>query len=278
MKRLFRFLIIASTLTIYSIFSEQAHAELRSPCVLTDSEKTMIAMLTRMRDSLHLDYPNTKECFVFAPHTILIRYKNGYAQVFGTGQAPVLDQKQDIFRDDQTIGELGEPDLSHRGTEHEKKIFGQLNEIWQSVDSPDDLSSEELARIDALVQELFATTPADEIERATYNVLGLRGNRYLKMIKELLSLSPDAEITFYEGYLDSQSSAMRTEDIPTDGEKQTVIQNLVRMRETQQNDKPYVFSLTVSEEIRKIDQAAYEVLRQNGMITETASPQTKSPE
>lgn len=277
MKPLFRILIIASTLIIPFIFSPQSHAELRSPCALTDSEQAMIAKLTRMRNDSHFDRAKIKECLTFASHTVLIRYEDGYVEIFGIGEGIALDQKQEASKDEVNLNPPDETINPHTGNEHERQIFTELDQIWHSVDLPDDLSPEQLVHADALVKKLFATTPADEIQLATYNSLGFRGNRYLAMIKELSSLSPGVEIIFYEGYLDRQASDMRTEDIPTDSEKQAVIRELIHSLETKQNNTPYLFSPAVSKEIQGLDSAAYEILIQRGVINENTFPQTASP-
>ncbi|MDZ4260095.1 MAG: hypothetical protein U1A25_00355, partial [Candidatus Sungbacteria bacterium] len=202
MKQLFRFLMIAGTLTMLFIFPLQGHAQLRSPCILTASEKAMIAKITIMRSDQYFDHAKIQECLTFAPHTILIRYEDGHTEIFGIGEQAAPDQKQEVSITNEAANHSSETVIPHIGTQHETNIFTELDQIWRSTDSPDDLSPEKLIRVDALVQELFATTSSDQINLATYNILGSRGNRYLTTIKELSSLSPGEEIIFYEGYLD----------------------------------------------------------------------------
>lgn len=270
MNPLFRILIIASTLTMPFIFPPQAHAELRSPCILTDSEKAMITKLTRMRDDVHLDHTNIKECLIFASHTILIRYEDGYMGMFGIGEGTMSDAKQEIPTVSQPVNELesGEPPIPHAGTEHETKIFTELDQIWRSTDSPDDLSPEQLAQADALVKELFATTPANEIQLATYNSLGFRGNRYLQIIQDIDSLPPEALVPFYEGYIWDSAIHARTKDIPSDYDKHPALEKLVHIFETTELNKKYHFIFDISQEIERIDPPSYAKLKQIGVISE----------
>ncbi len=274
MKRLLYLFIIVSTLTLCFISPLPSHAELRSPCVLTEFEKAMVVQLTRIYRDSHLDRAKAKECLILGT-AILIRYEDGHIGLFGIGEA--LNQKQGTSRGDEVPSESRDTTIPHAGTKHERELFTALAQIWQSAPSPDDLPPEQLARADALVQELFTATPVNEIPLADYNIFGMRGNRYFAMIKKLSDLSPEAEITFYEGYLDSQASDMHEADIPTDGEKQAVTQRLTRMLETWHSDTPYLLSPAVSKEIQKLDQTAYEILRQRGVISENISPQTTSP-
>ena len=269
MKRLLRLFIIAGTLTLCFVSPMQSHAELRSPCALTESEKAMVVQLTRIYKDSHFDYAREEECLILGT-AILIRYEGGYIGLFGIGEA--LDQKQEASRGGKVPNESYETAILHTGTEREREFFIALAQIWQSAPSPDDLPVEQLARADALVQELFAATPVNEIPLADYNAFGLRGNRYLPMIKELFDLSPEAEITFYEGYLDSQASDMHERDIPTDSEKRIAVQKLARMLETRQSDASHLFSPAVSEEIHKLDPVAYEILKASGVISENTSP------
>lgn len=268
MNRLFRILIIASTLTIPFMSSPQAHAELRSPCVLTQSEEAMVAKLTRMRNHLRPDDIKIKECLTFASHTILIRYEGGYVGLFGIGEGTTLDQKQKIPVAHEITNEPPEISMPHTGTNHERKIFTELDQIWRSTDLPDDLSPEQLARTDALVKELFAATSADEIQLATYNSLGLRGNRYLGIIKETDSLPPDALIPFYEGYLNNSAIHSRTEDMPTDNDEQIALEKLVNIFEMTEPDKIYSLPFDISQKIKKINLDSYASLKELGMITE----------
>ncbi len=269
MKRLLRLLIFASTFTI----PIQSHAVLTSPCVLTDSQKAVIAELTR----LHSWYPSietAKACGVFSG-AILVLYENGHRAMFSMGDAIV--SKQEVPHLEKVQTEPVSTPALHMGSEKERKLFGELSEVWQSVESPDDLSQEELTRIDELIKQLFATTPIDKIELATYNMLGSRGNRYLEMIKGLPNLSLKAQATFYEGYFDHQASHMRQEDVPTDDQKKIAVQNLLRVFTTQRSDDAYLFSSIISEEIRRLDPAGYELIMQRGAVSEDISPSTKSP-
>ena len=261
--------IIASTLTTSLTFhTQQSHAsELRSPCVLSDTEKTTIAELTHLRAPLETILAGVKECVVFSDNSILIRYRNGHIGVFSLGDASAVP----------SIGKEGEepsvqniknalPD--HTGNEQEGKLFTELAGIWGSSASSDELLQTEIAKADALVEEMFATTPINEIPLASYNVLGLRGNRYLGTIERSQSIAPKAAITFYEGYLGSSDVYTRMEDMPTDHDKQVTIKKIIQIFEASELYTQYRLTFSVSKEIERIDPASYEKLKARGVVTE----------
>ena len=101
-------------------------------------------------------------------------------------------------------------------------------------------------------------------------MLGLRGNRYLPIIQELPSLSSEAAVTFYEGYLGSSDPYARAEDMPTDGDKQIAIEKLVQIFETSELNMQHRFTLDVSREIKRIDPDSYNQMKARGIVTEDA--------
>lgn len=256
--------IIASTLTISVIFHAQhgQAVEPRSPCVLSNSEKATIADLTHLRAPLETILAGAKECIVFSYNSVLIRYANGHVGIFGLGDAPIVF----LIGKEFSLQNIEDTLPNHTGNDQEKMLFTELAGIWGSSASSDELPPQEIAKADELVEKMFATTPINEIPLASYNVLGLRGNRYLPTIEELSSLSSEAAITFYEGYMGSSDA--RTKDIPTDTDKQTAIEKLVQIFETSDLDKKYHLTLDVSQEIKRIDAASYEKLKARGVVAE----------
>ena len=274
MKHFLRSLIIASTLIISATFHTQHSqaAELRSPCVLSESEKATITDLTHLRAPLDSILAGVKECVVFSDNSILIHYMNGHVAIFGLGDAPtvsfpvVKDQKE--FAPQNVINVLPDSKANHAEHDQERKIFTKLSDVWEISLSSGQLSPKDLAKADALVQEMFATVPNNEIQLASYNVLGLRGNRYLPIIQELPSLSSEAAVTFYEGYLGSSDPYARAEDMPTDGDKQIAIEKLVQIFEISELDMQYRFTFSASQEIKRIDPVSYEKMKAHGVMTE----------
>ena len=258
--------IIASTLTIPLIFHtpESQAAEPRSPCVLSQSEKTTIAELTHLRAPLETILAGAKECIVFSDNSILIRYANGHIGVFDLGDVSVVSS----IGKESSLPNIKNALSDHAGNDQERKLFTELAGIWESSASSDELPPEEIAKADVLVEEIFATTPINEIPLASYNVLGLRGNRYLGTIERSQSIAPEAAITFYEGYLGSSDVYTRTEDMPSDHDKRITIKKMVQIFEASKLDTQYRFTFSASQEIERIDPASYEKLKALGVVTE----------
>ncbi len=252
MKRFLCFLVLLGTFTIpFSSYAE---------CLLTDAQKAMIADLTRLHKR-HPDLSTARRCIVFREDSLFIYYENGHRAMFHTTDTiATVDTQEVVATDAQEV-------LSqHIGTEREKELFSELDRIWASVVSADELRPEQLVRADTIVEELFLSVPVNDIELATYNMIGLRGNRYLGTVEGLV-LSSKAQATFYEGYIDSDASNMVKEDIPTDAQKREAIQKLVRVFRDQGDDKTYLFSWFTSEEIRRLDPSAYQILMKYGAIS-----------
>jgi len=225
----------------------------------------MIIELTRLRKS-HPAVASIKSCSIFSG-SILVYYENGHKGLFSLGDLNPASAKQEVPTPVKT-----EDELQHTGSERERDVYAELSKIWQSVNLPDDLTGVQLTHADMLVQKMFATTSPYQIEFATYNMLGLKGNRYLEIIKRLPDLSLRAYATFYEGYLDNQALYMRQEDMPTDAEKRAAIQNLLRVFTAQPSDDAYLFSPILSKEIQRLDPAAYEIILQRGGVSDRVSP------
>jgi hypothetical protein len=136
---------------------------------------------------------------------------------------------------------------------------------------PDELTREELAQSDMLVHRIFDFTPSDQVQLAVYEFLGMRGNRYLSVIEDLPSLLPGAAIVFYSAYLGETISAARSEDTPTDNQKQTVINRLVEIFNTTDLNTQFNLNFEASQEIKRIDPVAYARLKAVGVVIENAS-------
>lgn len=217
MNRSLCMLVTVSTLTLFLMFSvEHIHAkEVRSPCVLTVSEKTLVNGLMRFHKASHFtNRGNIKKCIMFGAATILIYYNNGHIGLFGAGVSDKLHGLHDPYIKNKDAGET-----SHTNKEAQN-IFYEFTGIWRGADSPNELSPENLAHADALVPKFLSMM--SESDQSIVPIFGSRGNRYLALIEGYASLSLDALLSFYVAYLGTSDGDyyVRTEDMPNYDNKQ----------------------------------------------------------
>lgn len=265
----FALILLAATLS----FGQTA--QWREPCRLDRNERKLISDLTRLREPLRTTLAEAKDCISLSPDTLLIRYENGDIRVFGKSNSshiPLAD-KNNQETHLSAVQDTGlEYDVQPFGTNQtnqtnqQYKLFNEITVIWYSAMPSYELTPEKLARIDTLVQEMFDTIPPDKIPPADYEWFGLRGDRYLSIITTTSPLTLDQEVSFYRGYL-NYSQYRRSEDVPTDSDKQSAIHRLLDLFETTENLKPYYASLTnVAEEIQRLDPSAYGTFKQMEVI------------
>lgn len=262
MNRLAHMLIMASTLILFFMpLIEQTHAKnVRSPCILTALEKTLVNELTRFHESSYFaTQANIKECVILDVATILVYYENGHIGLFSSGEIIYSDrrQEQNESRDTKMPNKLHYVSDQYSQEEDVTKFYNEFINVWHSAGLPDGLSQESLAYADVLAQKLLCTTPLDD--PLIVSSLGSRGNRYLAFIEGCKMLSQEMTFVFYESYLDVRyAHHIRTENILTDHDKQVVIKKVINMLETVGPPK-HIFSTRpiISRQIKKFDPNSY---------------------
>lgn len=245
-------------------------AQWRVPCQLSKNERRVISKLTHMREPLYAILTGAKTCMSLNPHTILIRYANGDIRIFGIDNSRIALSDAEKNNDEYVPSSQAQ-DISYEryyANNEQEKLIGQFKDLWYSALLPDNLTAETLAQADVLVQDMFMTIPTIEIPPSDYISLGLRGNRYLSIIENLHSLTPDQEINFMKGYLETSSPAIltRTEDMPSDSDKQVAVQKILGLYESSHDPKTLPLITSVSKEIKMIDPEAYMRLIDLGAI------------
>lgn len=254
MKRSLCMLLATSTLTLFlMLFVGQTHAEkVRSPCVLTSSERALVNGLMRFHKSSYFtNQANIKKCIMFGATTILVYYHNGHIGLFGTG---VSDVSQGLY--DPYIKNKGAEETSHTNKEAQN-IFYEFTGIWRGADSPNELSPENLAHADALVPKFLSIM--SESDQSIVPIFGSRGNRYLALIEGHHSLPLDVLLFFYSAYLGTSDGDfyVRTEDMPTHDNKQVVVKKIVNILETAELPDSVFHSVYISRQIKKFDPDSY---------------------
>ena len=242
----------------------------RMPCKLDRNEKKFISALMQPWEYPHAILAGAKECISFGPDTLLIRYENGDMRVFGIDNSHVALSAPEK-NNDEHVPSSQNHDISYEryyADNQQEKLFFQFRDLWYSTLSPDQLTAETLALADALIQEMFVTTPTIEIPPPDYLSLGFRGNRYLSIIENLNSLTPDQEINFMKGYLEASKPVIlaRTEDMPNDSDKQVAVQKILKLYESSENPNMLTSLTSVGKEIERLDPDAYAALTQLGAI------------
>lgn len=270
MNRSLCMFVTVSALTFLMFLVEQSYAkEVRSPCVLTVSEKALVNELTRFRKSSYFSQGNIKKCVIFDVATILVNYENGHIGLFGSGEIIYSDRRQEQqneSRDTKMPNKLQYVSDQYTQDEDVAKFYNEFVNVWHSASLPDELSQESLAYADALAQKLLCTIPLDD--RFMVSALGARGNRYLAFIEGCKVLSQEMIFVFYEGYFDVSFTRMRTENIPTDHDKQVIIKQVINILETRKSFQGVFPSIQMSRQIRKFDPNAYGQLVEWNLIPE----------
>lgn len=240
------------TLALFSLPLWGIAKEWQSPCTLSPSQKSMIGKSVIEQGAL-------KECIVFGASTIMVRYYNGHIGIFAIGdqsEAASTQKEEELHEIMDAQGESGP----------KKRLPSALADIWHNPTSFERLSPEDLVQADALVQELFTVTSERDIQPATYNLLGLRGNRYLSIIERLSGLSPEAAIAFYDGYIGGSMPNISGEDVPNDEEKKIALEKIIRIVETTEPNVKYHFAFDISREIERVDPDSYARLKKYGVV------------